>query len=340
MRKVKEFVKIAVVCILSIAMFGVAFAGINYLAFSAATNGTTPIHVDETQFTALPAAVPTTIPLEIYENATPMAQGAVEVIDFVAPNLTIMPVRDHNYHIIPGTVMSMEEAAQIGAEYIWDVFGRNIDGMYVAMFYSAWMGHGREHWHGQVFMTGEDMRSRELFNPIFTFAIDSTTGKRIDISHMRQGGIQGNHISEAQIMEWRMSDEIIATREMDDNELMAHFNFTIDMLDAYTQRALGYAERHFNESTVMNIMLGRVLVDAVGNPMFIPGLNPNFTIDEDGNMHTGIGSISFTATDHTGREADIMISTTESLFHSVHIFTQHNDRIQDFVYPSIHPGRG
>ena len=337
MKKIKEIIKITAVCALSIAMFGAAFAGINRVAFAAATNGSTPLDVDEAQFTP----VPTTMPLQIYEPpAHSMPQEATGSSEFIAPNITIMPVRDHNYHIIPGTVMSMEEAAQVGAEYIWDVFGRNIDGMYVSMFYSAWLGHGREHWHGQVFMTGEAMRSNDSFNPIFMFAIDSTTGKRIDISYTFQRGEQFSRDIESAVMEWRLSDDMIVFREMDDNQLMVHFDFSMYMLEEYRQRALEYAQRHFNDSTVMNIMLGRVLNDAAGNLMFIPGLNPSFAFDEDGNVYTTIGSITFTVTDHTGREAEIMMSTEESLFQSVHIFTQHNDRIQDFVYPSAHAERG
>ena len=335
--KLKEFIKIAAICALSIGAFSAAFTGLNNIAFNAATNGTAPLPIVQPE----PAATVEMQTAEVQEASYVLladAHTAEEIGEFVVPNLTVIGVTDHNFHTIHTSAMSMEAAAQIGAEYIWDVFGISIDGMYVTMFYSAWDGHAREHWHGQVFLSRADAMSTESFNPIFWFAIDSITGMRIDISQSMPM-VNRPEIDERAIMEWRMyiSEDTLALHMMDDDELINYFELAPEKLEYYTQRALGYAERHFNESTVQNIMLGMLVEHADRETMVIPGIRIGPDIDENGELTSVIAGFTFTATDHTGRNAEIMINIEQSMFRgTVHIFTQQNDRIPGFVYT----GRG
>jgi len=333
--KVKEFVKIAAICTLSIGAFCAAFAGLNNVAFNAATSGTMLLPTVQEQ-TLEPFEVQGTTYVEQAGYSVHVVQITDDEIgEFITPNLTIIGVTDHNFHTIPASAMSMEEAAQVGAEYIWDVFGVSVDGMYVTMFYSAWQGHVREHWHGQVFLTRVDAMSTERFNPVFWFAIDSETGKRVDISHTNtvQAANQPE-LDERAIMAWRMymSDETLALHDMDDAGLMNHFGFCSEELEVYTQRALRYAERHFNETTVENIMLGMTIETMDRGTMTIPGIRIGPGIGEDGELSAVIAGFTFTATDNTGREAEIMINLSSMFRGTVHIFTQQNDRIPGFVY--------
>ena len=334
-QKVKEFIKIAAICVLSIGAFSAAFTGLNNVAFNAATNGTALLPTAQAQ-TLEPFEMQGTTYMQA-DQLVHAIQIADDVIgEFIAPSLTIIGVTDHNFHNIPASAMSMEDAAQIGAEYIWDVFGVSVDGMYVTMFYSAWQGHAREHWHGQVFLTRADAMSTETFNPIFWFAIDSATGKRIDISYTNTAQAANQpELDERAIMAWRayMSDETLALHEMDDAGLMNHFGFTSEELEEYKQRALRYAERHFNETTVENIILGMIIETIDRGTMTIPGIRIGPGIDENGELGVVIAGLTFTATDSTGRDAEIMINLESSMFRgTVHIFTQQNDRIPGFVY--------
>ena len=334
--KVKEFIKIAAICALSIGAFSAAFTGFNNLAFTAATGGNVPLPITQEQDSE-PFEMQSTTYVVQAELPTQADPAVEEVGEFVATTLTVIGVTDHNFHTIPISAMPMETAAQIGAEYIWDVFGVSIDGMYVTMFYSAWQGHAREHWHGQVFLTRADAMSTERFNPVFWFAIDSETGKRIDISYSSQTSNQP-HDDDA-IRVWRMSDELIALHEMGDAEIMHYFGMSQEELEQYERRALRYAKRHFNESTVADIALGTTVIGANGEAISLPGVRLGPWIDENGELTTLIMGFTFAVTDDTGREAEIMINTENSMFGgTVHIFTQQNDRIPGFIY--LGGGRG
>ena len=121
----KEIAKMAVVSAFAIGIFSAVLIGANNLAFAAATNGTQ----------AIPSAT------EIAD--TPLVAAPA---DFQAPNLNVISSSSNNVHAnntISAAAMSMENAAQIGAQYIWDVFGESIDGMYVEMMFANWPSQSR-----------------------------------------------------------------------------------------------------------------------------------------------------------------------------------------------------
>ena len=129
-QKIREVAKVATMTVLSIALFSTALMSVNNWAFARATNSTHNF--------PLPAEA-----VEIAENLPP--EG------FVLPDVTISVSPWQHYHEISAQAMSMEDAAQIGAEYIWEVFGTCIDGMHIEMHFSDWDWHARTHWHGTVY---------------------------------------------------------------------------------------------------------------------------------------------------------------------------------------------
>jgi len=175
--KGKELIKAAVVCVMSVGLFSAAFVGFNQMIFAAATNEPTPLIISPTaaDYTAFPDGQAA----EYEENV------------FAAPTLTVVE-NPNQYFKIPAVAMSIEEAAQIGARYIWDVFGESIDGMYVEMTFGAWPSQSRTYWQGVVraeafdlesFADG-DIEARIALNDtmMYRFSIDAVTGMRVDIT--------------------------------------------------------------------------------------------------------------------------------------------------------------
>lgn len=349
--KGKEFLKVAMVCTLSIGMFSAVFSGVNNIAFRAATDGATPLTLD---------TPPLTASADSYTQQVQQQDEVTERVAFMPPSLTVL--KSPEQHVaIPASAMPMEEAAQIGAEYIWDVFGESIDGMYVIMTYTAWVGHGRQHWFGMVALTREatgvdfDWDSVRILadtgstitdrivipvDPMFTFLIDATTGERVDISYSTPRSRQSQEQIESRDrhIAWRGSEQDRAIHSMDDNELMAYLGITLEQLEAYTQEATAYAQSHFNNSTISNVMLGQMLVDAAGSPMLLSGIGVGPHVDENGNIYVSIDRIMFTITDNTGREALVSISTGQGSPRFINISTQANDIIPGFSYDR--PGLG
>ena len=175
--KGKEFMKIVAVCVLSVGLFSAGLMGINNLAFASATSGATP----------LPPAV-----MQVAEaSAVAYApqSGQQEADTFVQPSITLQ-LETHPDHPVPAAVMSVEEAAQIGARYIWDIFGESIDGMYVNMFYAAQPSMSRTWWSGSVGLTPEAGNFGASGGVSCFFTIDAVTGMRISISSIDNDAYQ------------------------------------------------------------------------------------------------------------------------------------------------------
>ncbi|MCL2253358.1 MAG: hypothetical protein FWC09_02860, partial [Lachnospiraceae bacterium] len=180
--KEKEIMKAVSVCALSIALFGAAFIGFNQLIFAAETNEVTP----------LPSATEAVVVSQKTEQVK--TEALAEAKTFMAPVLKLIESPEQYRHPIPASAMSMQEAAQIGARYIWDVFDAGIDGMYIQMLYAAHVSQSSTWWFGTVYMEDPenptqnylvDVRGVEkLALPIYSFTINAVTGERIDISYM------------------------------------------------------------------------------------------------------------------------------------------------------------
>ena len=200
--KIKEMLKVALTTVAAVGLFGALLIGVNHQTLRAAT-------AEEIYLPQTVAYVSTP------ENSIPAAQAVNMIItDVTVFTCEIMQGVDE----VDPLALSAEEAAAIGAQYIYDIFGVSIDGMYVEVAYTHWPTISRKQWHGNVSRTyrntleqtaatrrraaefqtryaaGESLESidayfeeefQEMFASyevaMFTFIIDAITGERIDI---------------------------------------------------------------------------------------------------------------------------------------------------------------
>ena len=250
---------------------------------------------------------------------------------FVPPNITAIDTTfrstdDRQGVDINPAALSPESAAQIGAQYIWDVFGESIDGMFVEVSFDDWEFNTRSHWRGAVTINnrytleqreewevkmaelmaeidariyaGEDpdevhqdvfgnIEHHEYVTALFYFTIDALTGKRIDIWQATPFRIFTEE--ESQIL-----NEYMQNMDRDISGTMFNANLTPQEKVALSQMASDYAARHFNNTTVMNTSFtnasNNIDIDLEGNVVFLPGF------------------ASFDVTDSAGRVASISIN--------------------------------
>jgi len=220
---------------------------------------------------------------------------------------------------IDPSVLDIGQAAQVGIQYILDVFGQDVAGMYVELEFAVWDHVARAIWHGsvseddrntlanrarnmelhEVIMArqeaGEDWEDimadmGDAFRPYnyvpaqFYFIIDATTGKRIDIWQSIQA-------------HWNIMDESIPLHEYIENEwdgdwmAASYVDVAPQERDALGQIAQAYAQRHFNNSTVTDMAFD----SAFASFIYTGG---GFTRDP---------SATFIVTDDTGRKAWVTI---------------------------------
>jgi len=327
--KSKEILKVAMVCVMAIGLFSAASVGFNQLIFARATGEATPLPpAESTTETVAFAQTPGDI------TNQDKSQPDVEAEIFIRPTLTIIESPDQHFHAIPASAMLMEDAAQSGSRYIWDVFGTSIDGMYVQMFFAAHASQINTWWVGTVFLESPDNPTQNYFVhprsgektalPVFMFTINGITGDRIDITYM---GIRENvtpvvysDIDAIGAARWALVEA--GWFDMDIYEQVTFAGISDDLLETYMQTAIRVAKAQFNISYVRDVQLA----DLGANGM------------TDGVVD--IATLNFTASDNTGREAIISISTSDLAFRSVSISTQHNDFIPGFVFRDDGSGLG
>ena len=341
MGKTKDFLKVSAVVAIIIALLGTLYMGINRLALTAATSRTEvlPRHAASV---SLPDPNPEMqevsanggIPFERRDVRVDIndAQPAQLNESFITPRLTIFENPYQHYHVIPPYALSIEDAALIGAYYIWDVFGRDIDGMYVRMMYSAHQFLTRSLWTGAVSTNLEALIPQEgaaglyIRGRMYQFVIDGITGERIDIWRFSQD--QGPPTQEELNAHANFRDAVVQSGwfEMSLEEQKDKIGLTPDLLAAYTQAAKELASRHFNTSSVVEIFLG----DNSPNPV----LTIDGGVDENGEEIFVLTTLMFTAIDDTGREALITIPalTAGWRFPGTTIATMHNDFMPGFFY--------
>ncbi|MCL2216445.1 MAG: hypothetical protein FWB91_05415 [Defluviitaleaceae bacterium] len=319
--RTKEIMKVVAVTALSIGMMSATFLGVNRIALAAATNGTE---------TLPPISAP------VFEAA--QTEDA-KITTFSPPALTVVESPNQQYHTIPAYALSPEDVAQIGARYIWDVFGTCIDGEYVELFFAAHASQSNTWWVGNV----------DLDDRWYNFTINGITGERIDISVQPNGPVLSPEEiaaieemnSRATRIEHESGVEVVVSEvrhsrwvllesgwfEMSLAEQMVLAGLSPEALEAYKQTAMELAQRHFDRSVVTDLQLYALGASSILITFMAPG-------------ETGIpiDVLHFTATDDTGREAKIFIPSTAARWNSIRISTHHNDFIPGFVYNR--PGLG
>jgi len=313
MGKGKEIVKVALGSLLAIGLFGLLFLGVNHLSFVVAANGTV-------ELPPLQETIP--IPEILTWEAFPMP----EVTLVRTQHFTSADIEEQDF------TMSIEEAAQRGALYIWDVFEEPIDGMMIEMTYhwvsgeslGAWE-RDRAHWTGLVIRFDEELlhflqkepweldllreteprvfaeRSERLWDSRqFYFAIDAITGDRMAINrprlfHMEREDDPSQTVTRE---EARAANEMWRRAQVAGEPDPFPLELTEEEMELYLQLARTYAQGHFTFTTA---------ADAV----FESAWPAEFCRDETGAIIAIEFLLSFTVSDETGRTVSISIFRNE-----------------------------
>jgi len=299
----KEFIKVLAATAICMGIFTTAFLGVNSLALSAST----------TTLQSANTVVHSPAP-------TPAQQAEVPEI--------ALNVRFESDAVPNEFAMSPEDAAYIGAQYILDMFDKDIDGKVVHMMYRSHPSMTRTFWSGivtpqtDVCPSDEEGFANLLRNyAMFEFSIDAITGKRIDIMRTARPEPMADEVRAALDEAWRRSGDRGATEEM--INLRSGGPPPANMND-YKQAAKDIAQRHFINSEIVDVEFRNA--NATG-----------FALDQNGNITATGRQLMFVVTDDTGRTADIAIDEITKQLRW--IFTAQNDIIPGFNHRNG-PGRG
>ena len=259
------------VSVLSIGIMTAAFIDINRMAFAASANKVTNLSpVTQT------ATGTNTAPNISTSNATQATVTTAKSESLQEPNITVV-LPPAAFTRTPGVnALSPEEAAMHGARYIWDMFGKCIDGNTVTMNYQAFPSNFRTYWNGSIgrtFVEDGDFQFIVDESEVITFSLDSVTGERIDIDRFNFG-------TPPPTVEWGMR---IATEE----ELLPPTPF-----DGYIQLAKEHAARHFTHTEAVSAEFTRIG-------------RPGTCFDENGCLIAVSRGLVFDVTDSTGRVAEV-----------------------------------
>ena len=161
--------------------------------------------------------------------------------DFIAPTLT---VSEDPAATLPADAdaLSPEDAAQIGAKYIWAMFGESIDGTLVHMSYMHLEWSARSYWRGTVI-------DNVFYKPLlFEFEIDAVTGEWRSISNLA-------------VLHYLMDKggNPLLTQEEEHYRLTAlRKTLTPEEIELYSSITSEFATRHFQNSSVFGFTIQKI----------------------------------------------------------------------------------
>ncbi len=356
----KNLLRVAGAVAITLLLASGAFIGINRLAFAAVTQPETPSatediqptderdNPDDNSNTNPDDRIDTDETIGTAQNADPDQSPAEKIPEYQEPELTVMtfqrPDRDGEGTSIPdANAMSMEEAALIGAQYIYDMYGENIDGKSVVINYSAFPSQSRAHWIGNI-ADHEDALEYAAYNKDpakyfddenyvydavvnYYFSIDAVTGERISITKYDYS------------TDWGTGKPFPMTM----NELNTLQYEAPDDVETYAELARAFAEKHFSHSQVASVEFTNISInlgsneleqlnaarEAVQSDMDMPY---DFTVYEKGRK------ISFNVTDDTGRVARMTIDIDSKQLS--YLDTSDSDFIPGYSYDDGGTGLG
>ena len=331
-KKSNEFLNALAITAVCIGLFSAVFLGFNNRAIAAATSGTESIAIAAATVN-LPAADADD---SADEYAYDYAPQSVYTAEIQPPTLTVL-VHANTQQNPPGAnAMSPEEAAQIGARYLYDVLGQCIDGMYVMMEYFASPSIVRPYWFGMVAGTVSEL---ENYTPQLGFTICAVSGERITVrsSAIPTARPAGEYITTSHLMyhmgqlwpsalednpEWAAEIPAAFAAAIEGRcfnelweELMSGLMPSVDEIQRYLQLAREYAARHFACTEVVSAEF-----DMARHSGF-------FTLDSEGNLTANLAQPIITVTDCTGRAARVILAVGDDGVLLQAICTQHNDII-------------
>jgi hypothetical protein len=137
--------------------------------------------------------------------------------------------------------MSKEKAAQLGAQYLWEIFGESIDGKAVRMVYLVGQpAYTKDLWIGNVFNTADEaaipyFSSEKNNNPLLSFRIDAKTGEWVGIGRRQPTQQRGKVVKTV-----TFEDEIAMMKQPPAG------------LDEYIKIAKAFAQKHFTKTKVVD----------------------------------------------------------------------------------------
>jgi cytochrome c5 len=221
--QVKDLLKVAGAAALTLVLAVFAFVGVNHVALAAATQPEPlPLSAAQTSFAA----------------NTPALQDTKTYPEYEEPVLNVIldESLDKNgkpYSVPGANTMTPEEAAQIGAQYIFDMTGEVIDGKTVSMAYMAPQFSNKAYWEGRVANSANDMNMAD-----YAFSIDAVTGESVSINLLKLN---------AELNRAKYGDgDIVTIFKSSSDEAPEN-------ADEYAAAARTFAEKHFSHSTVAGV---------------------------------------------------------------------------------------
>jgi len=278
--KHNEILKVAAVTALSIGVFSSVFVGGNQIVLSSAINQQISMPSTQTAMDVLGHinTVPENYPFQAFETKDTTSAETQRSANALSP----------------------EKAAELGARYIWEVLGENVDGRTIYMSYQTQRHTARTYWSGSVTI-GENREAIIMFN------IDSVSGERISINDTRR------------------EETNLPERTMTMGELLESENTTPDNIEPYAELAREFAQKHFHISDVVDIEFSSMQPVIVDRGDRDAGVSAILTYRER--------LLRFNATDERGRVALVIISMDTHRLHQ--ISTQRNDVVPGFEFNTI-----
>jgi len=243
--------------------------------------------------------------------------------EYKIPELNVRVDSSRSHGALGANAMSPEEAAQIGARYIWDMIGECMDGMYFVMTdvdnQPFPLTGTRVHWRGEVYLPGDywelDWMGRSKYYLVM-FEIDAETGERISIFISIDDPVKKNQQANVrdESFDWDFWGE--TRRKILSGELPSRMP---EPFSKYEDLARKYAERHFIHTTVEKVEFDSSIYASI-NPVI-------FEWDEDGNITIIDQLFEFWVTDCTGREAVVTIYEKSGKLN--HLDTAYNDYVPE-----------
>jgi len=217
----KKIIKAVAVSALAFGLIGAAFIGANSTVFASNTSASESVM----------ASAPS--------NVTPVTQTNA----FAAQDLRVYDKTESGTTVSIHAI-SIDEAAQIGARYISDVFGADIDGMVVEMRYQNLQPHSLKSLFSGTVSNGTEVA--------FNFMLDALTGERMMVSRPANNATNAD-VSEA----WAMMQ-----RAAGSGQCAFPIELSQGELDIYLQVARDFAQKHFNNSNVADVSFTIALASA------------------------------------------------------------------------------
>jgi hypothetical protein len=260
-------------------------------------------------------------PPPVNTNNTNPADG------FTMPAFTLIEITEHQ-PTAPPEAMSMQTVAELGARYIYDVFGVNIEGMYMTIYYTDWSESAFPRMmYGGTVTLNDPMIGIEPYPyepshvvPMFNFMLDAVTGMRINMICLRP--LTGMDWQEGIPEWWDFSGPFLEAsgwNEMSFEQRLTFAEIPQALIDEKTQLARQIAQNHFNETNVTDVRAGchaeRFNITVVAFPP-----------DENRIIRFRAETIYFTATDDTGRQLEMLLSFgTDDPLQRLILTTEFND---------------